>query len=101
MNQEFIELYEKHIRNARAIGPENIEAFKRCCYLLFAVDICSTCASTIATYYGKMKEFYDRQLAKGFEPSPIVNTSLTTSSTPTFTTVVMPKPVEKRGRPRK
>ena len=95
MNQEFIELYEKHIRYARHIGTENIEAFKRCCYLLFAVDICSTCASTIASYYGRMKEFYDRQLAKGFTP-PEVNTA-----TPTTQTVIMPKPIEKRGRPRK
>jgi hypothetical protein len=95
MNAEFIELYEKHIRNARAIGPENIEAFKRCCYLLFAVDICSTCASTVASYYGRMKEFYDRQLAKGFTP-PVQNTA-----TPVTQTVIMPAPIEKRGRPRK
>jgi hypothetical protein len=99
MNQECLSLYEKYIKDARSIGPHNMEAFARCCYLLFAVDVCQTCASTISTYYGKMKEFYDRQAAKA--ASSVVNTSLTTSSTPTFTTVVMPKPVEKRGRPRK
>lgn len=68
-NQEFLNLMMNGIINADEVNESNMAAFKRCCRLLYNIDVCDTCSSVKRNYLIMLKEFWNRQLAKGWNPN--------------------------------
>lgn len=68
-NQEFLNLMQNHIINSDSINADNLEAFKKCCQLAWNIEVGDTCESCKRNYLVSLKDYWKRQLAKGWNPN--------------------------------
>lgn len=64
IDKELIYLWATYLNNAKEINQGNVKHFQRCVMILYKVNVCGTCSTTINTYYSKMKIWFNGQIAK-------------------------------------
>ncbi len=64
IDKELIYLWATYLNNAKEINQDNVKHFQRCVMILYKVNVCGTCSTTINTYYSKMKIWFNGQIAK-------------------------------------
>lgn len=76
-NQEFLDLMQNHIINSDKVDDTNRAALQRCSKLMYNMDICDTCDSLQRNYLIKLKDFWNRRLASGWEPPKPISSDIT------------------------
>jgi hypothetical protein len=64
INKELVYLWATYLKDAKIIDASNVKYFQRCVSILYKVNVCGTCSSSINTYYTNMKKWFDAQIAK-------------------------------------
>ncbi len=64
INKELVYLWATYLKDAKTIDASNVKHFQRCVSILYKVNVCGTCSSSINAHYTNMKKWFDAQIAK-------------------------------------
>lgn len=79
MNQELIKIYANHLQNLKTINSNN-EYFFRAILLLYNINLCRTCASSINNYYSLLKKQFDNRIKEGLNLNDYIDKPIETKS---------------------